>query len=48
MSTSNEKCATLCVYVRMNRFDVLKAVTITMAAFEASHRVVYWKITRDS
>jgi hypothetical protein len=36
------------VYVGTNRFDVLKAVTVTMAAFEASHRVVYWKITRDS
>jgi len=37
----------VCVYVGKDGFEVLKAVSITVATFEASHRVVYWKITLD-
>jgi len=38
----------VCVYVGKDRFELLKTVSITLAAFEMSHCVVYWKITLDS
>jgi hypothetical protein len=39
---------TVCLYIGKDSFEVPKAVSVTVTAFEVSLRVLYWKITRDS